>query len=638
MHLHLLTEEHTRRVLDVSPEEFEKIKHPSPSDMHDPFYLKDMRETVNYLYKMKMIQKEDPSKLLVVVPDYDTDGITSAAILAASLSRFGINHRIYAPHSQYGFGLSAKAIDEVMEMYEVDGHKVSMILTADNGITANSAVSYANQLGISVLITDHHLPSETLPDALAIVNPNREDDLYPFKGSAGATVAWKLMMAYAQTCDKEAAEDIGQLIVFAGLANVADFMPILDENRYMVKRAVEYINSIRNLNVVNNDYSIVMNTKYEQYNAVFHGLYDLITLLQQSKDDIRLAKGKKPYPLPDDEEIIGWYLSPLLNASRRVRGTSIEGMVSLIATDHPLRQTAVKTIIHLNEEKSRMRDRVVNALSDDTGQEDVGTVLCANTKGGISGLIAGMIANKSGTPAIVFSYDNPDDKTIIYDTPPKQAYRIGASARSNDFYPLNKIIEHINKQHPNLVAGGGHAAAAGMSIKVSDYDRFVEAFKKASVDVYNETVALIGDVVEVANHITISIASPDRIIARYDVLDSMTGELLTKEHVLNTRTFAQDVMKTIEFHNSLRPFGQAFNGETTFTLEFDDYVTTMNWNPDFWKTFKFNIHGVEVLTFDEKWANQVKESLKHGKMLKASIKLSLNEFRGRVTPQFIISE
>lgn len=637
MHLHLITEEHTRRVLGVSPDAFEKIKHPSPADLHDPFLLKDMRETVNFLHKMKKIQESDPTKLLVVVPDYDTDGITSAAILTASLSRFGIHHRIYAPHARYGFGLSEEAIDEIKESFEVDGYTISMILTADNGISANSAVSYANKLGISVLITDHHLPSKTLPDALTIINPQREDDLYPFKGSAGATIAWKLMMAYAQMYDKEAIADIGRLIVFAGLANVADLMPILDENRYMVKMAVEYINSIRNIKVTNDDYSVIINTPYEQYNAVFYGLYDLVTLLQKSKDDAREAKGKKPYPLPYDEEIISWYIAPLLNASRRVRGSSIEGMVSLIATDHQLRKTAIETIIHLNEEKSKMRDRVVNALKSDM-YDEAGVVLCANTKSGISGLVASKVINHVDAPVIVFSYENPDDKTIIYHHPPKQASRIGASARSNELYPLNKIIDRINERHPNLVSGGGHAAAAGLSIKASDYTTFVQAFKEAAAEVHEETLKQISDVVEITNHITISIVSPEHIVARYHVIDTVTGELLTEEQMLNTHTFAQDVIKTIEFQNSLRPFGKDFEGETKFTLELNHHITNMGWDPDFWKTFKFYMHGVEVLTFDEKLANHVKANLQSDTPITTSVKLSLNEFRGNVTPQFVLSE
>lgn len=195
----------------------------------------------------------------------------------------------------------------------------------------------------------------------------------------------------------------------------------------------------------------------------------------------------------------------------------------------------------------------------------------------------------------------------------------------------------MNELHPNLVSGGGHAAAAGMSIKASDYDTFVKLFKAASADVYKETIETIGDVEELSNHITLSIVAPDRIVARYNIMDGVTGELLTEEHVLNADTFAKDVIQTMEFQDSLRPFGQAFMGETTFSLEFNDFVADMNWNPDFWKTFKFDVHGVEVLTFDEKWANKVKESLKRGESISATIKLSLNEFRGRVTPQFILS-
>lgn len=633
--LHVVTEEHTRRVLGVTPEEFEKVRHVNPSDLHDPFHLKGVRDTANYLRKMKQEQEKDPSKLLIVVPDYDTDGITSAAILTASLSRFGIEHRMYAPHSKFGYGLSSKAIDEIKEMYESDDYKISMILTADNGISSVSAVEYAKKLNISVLVTDHHLPPKEVPDALAIVNPNQEGDMYPFKGNAGATVAWKTMMTYAEMHDKEALEDIGRLIVFAGIANIADFMPILDENRYMAKTAVDYINHIRDIDIGDNHYSAIMNTPFPQYNAVFHGLYDLVTLLQKSKDDAREAKGKKPIPLPYNEEIVSWYLSPMLNAPRRVRNTSIEGMVSLLSTDHELRRLAVETVIHLNEEKSRMRDRVVRALDDN--YDPRGHVLCANTKSGINGLIAGKISRTTGAPAIVFSYENEEDETVIYDEPPKQAHYLGASARSNDFYPLNRIIERINDKQPNMVSGGGHAAAAGMSIKASDYHKFIDMFQEAASEVYDDVADAVMDTETITNHITIMVVSPNHVIARYDVEDSTTGDILKEEMALNTETFASDVMKTIEFQDSLRPFGHKFEGETTFTLQFDESIKNMNWKPDFWKTFKFNLFGAEVLTFDEKWANWVKQQLQDKEPVEAHVKLSLNTFRGVTKPQFILS-
>lgn len=637
MRLQDIVEHQTRSTLDVTNKEFEAIKHPSPSHLHDPYQYKDMRELVGFLHRFKEEQQDDPNKLLVVFPDYDTDGISSAAILTAALSVFEIDHRMYIPIMDEGYGLSVRAVKNMKKNYEVDGLKVSMILTADNGISAFSGIRYAKEQGIPVLVTDHHLGSDELPPALALVNPNQEGDKYPFKGNAGATVAWKAMLAYAESYEPERVHLIQRLIVFAGMANVADVMPILDENRYMVKSAVEHLNDLRKYPYNESmDYSLIMDSGYPQYDAVFHGIYDMVTLLQKDKDDARKERNRGPIPLPDNEEIFGWYLSPLLNAPRRVHGSSIEGMLSLLSSDKPLRHYAVLALIELNKEKSLLRNRVVDALNKETFDNDEAVVVFANTRPGISGLIAGQIQNQNAMPTVVFSYDNPNDPAVIYQGIPHMAnQRISGSARSNPFYPLNRIMDKINELHPNLVSGGGHMAAAGMSIQAKDLELFKRLFKIASNTVHEEVLEE-GDVLSTAgNRVTIDITTPNNIIAHTPVMDG--DEVLDETHNLDSESFFDDITKTMDFQESLRPFGKDFEGETQLRLRFNDIIYDMGWNPEFWKTFKFDIRGVEVLTFDTTWANEVKADLALGKTIEADIKLSLNEFRGNVTPQFIIS-
>lgn len=639
MQLHAITEEQTRIALGVTPEEFDRIRHPSPDHLHSPFGYKDMRELVSYLHRFKQEQDKNPNMLLVVSPDYDTDGITSAAILTASLSRFGINHRIYIPSMNEGYGLSPSMVDKMKSMYEQGDYKVKLILTADNGIRAFDGIRHAKDLGIPVLVTDHHLGADTLPQALALVNPNRPDDLYPFKGNAGATVAWKAMLAYAEMYNKDSLDDIQRLIVFSGIANIADVMPILDENRYMVKSAVEIVNKLLKYRATIGavDYSKVMDTGYPGYDVVFHGLYDLITMLQANKDALRANRNKGPIPLPDNEELFGWYISPLLNAPRRVHGSSLEGMVAFISTDESTRHKAIKALIALNDEKSTLRNRVLTALQD-SDNTPFGTVLCANTRGGISGLIAGQIANQTNLPAVVFSYDNPEDDTILYSTPPKQADRISASARSNPAYPLDVILALMNDIHPDIARGGGHTSAAGFNIQASQYELFVDLFYRV-VPIANQMVMEASEDVQLVpqNHIAIDITHTNQIITKRNVLEN--DNLFVYENTLNPQLFADGVKKTIDFQNGLRPFGQDFAGETSFELIFDSGVYTRDWNPDFWsgQSFKFIIDGVEVLTFDTTWADEVKAQLALGQTIRANIKLSINEFRGRVTPQFILS-
>lgn len=636
MQLNPLVEEQTRRALKVTPDEFEALRSPNPSQLHDPFMYKDMREIIGFLHRFKQEQLADPNLILAVMPDYDTDGISSAVIISAALSAFEINHRMYVPSMSEGYGLSAQIVDNMKEMFETDDLKIKMILTADNGIRAFEGVDRAKEHGIQVLITDHHLGADTLPSALAVVNPNRHDDLYPFKGNSGATVVWKVMLAYARTYDKEKVELIERLIVFAGLSNVADVMPILDENRYMVKRAVEIINAFRKVaySVHDVDYSRLSDTPYPGYNVVFHGLFDLVALLQESKDEERAAQDKGPIPLPTNEELFGWYLSPLLNAPRRVHDTSLEGMLAFLSTNVEVRHQGILALIALNEERKILRDKVIDAL-DNSFTIETGTVICANTRGGISGLVAGKLGNDTGLPAVVFSFNDESDETVIYATPPTKASRISASARSNQMYPLDLIMEKMNEKHPNLVSGGGHTAAAGFSIKASDYKTFVEVFHDVIPDVYAEVSEAISEQVVEKNNIIIDFTEPNKIIAKTNVLED--GELVFPEHILNNQRFAAGALESAKFSDSLRPFGHEFEGQTTYTIVFDDLIHNLGWNPKFWKTFKFQVADVEFLTFDIAWATLVKVKLERGETIKATGELKLNEFRGKVTPQFVLS-
>lgn len=636
MKLYSLVHQQTLRALGITSEELEVLRNPDPSHLHDPFLYKDMRELVGFLHRFKQDQITNPNQLLVVMPDYDTDGIASAAVLTAALSAFEIEHRIYVPSMSEGYGLSARIVDKMKDQYEMDGLEVKMILTADNGIRAFEGVKRAKELGITVLITDHHLGAEDLPEALALVNPNRSDDLYPFKGNAGATVAWKTMLAYATMYDKEKLDMIQRLIVFSGLANIADVMPILDENRYMVKSAVEIVNHMRaqSYSVDTVEYDRIMDTPYPGYNVVFHGLYDLITLLQESKDTERARLNKSPVPLPDNEELFGWYISPLLNAPRRVHDTSLEGMIAFLSTDRDLRHQGIRALITLNKKRGELRDKVLDGM-DGSHTRETGTVMCANTRGGISGLIAGKLSNDTQLPSVVFSHNDEGDTTIIYDTPPKHANRISASARSNQMYPLDMILEAINAKHPGLASGGGHVAAAGFNIKASDYETFVKVFHEVVPMVYDDVAKNMTTKVVPTNDIAIDITTPNSIIVSTN--DVINNELLLQEHSMDASIFADGIKRTVAYQEQLRPFGHEFDGKTRFELVFDDLIYTMSWDPTFWKTFKFKFHGIEVLTFNPQWADQVKRDLDFGHTIRASAELKLNEFRGRVTPQIILS-
>lgn len=633
--LQALVEEQTRHALGMSEEEFAYIKNPNPSQLHDSMYYKDMRELISYLHDFKTQQQLDPNLLLVVDTDYDSDGVMSATILSASLSVFDINYRVYIPSMEEGYGLSVHAIQNMKEQYEHDGYRIGMILTADNGIKAFKAVTYAKHQSIKILITDHHPSGDAIPDALAVVNPNQMKDLYPFKGNAGACVAWKAMLAYAKMYQPQDLVLIDKLIVFAGIANVADVMPILNENRYIVKAAVDIVNTMRKYKILhaNIDYTQVMNTPYVGYNTAFHGLFDILTLVQEQRDALRAEKGKKPILLPDNEELFSWYLSPLFNAPRRVHETCLEAMVPFLISDKEIREYSIHRLIDLNTQKSILRDTVLDAIDDTTIQEQ-GVVLCANTRSGISGLIAGQLSGKTGLPAVIFSHCQPHCNDIIYNTIPQNVEYISASARSNAMYPLDMILEFINEQHPNMVSGGGHAAAAGFTIKAKDYDIFKQIFQIVVPQVHEEMFKLVGTQIVPENKIILDITTPNAIYAEYRTVER--DEILINRQPLNVSTFQDSIFKTFDFQNSLRPFGKDFNGQTVFQLRFDNNVFDMSFNANFWKTFRFIVHGVEVLTFDVAYAPEVLTKLSAKQDVLANIRIAINEFQGRTTPQFIL--
>lgn len=624
---HVILEDQIRRSMNLSPDDFDYVKHPNPTHLHDPRYYKDMWEFCVLLHRYKQKQETDPHFLLMVDGDYDTDGILGAVILAAALEVFGFQYRVYIPSMADGYGLSKEAIDEMKHTYETNGDRIGVILTADNGISAHRGVSYANSLGIDVLVTDHHPGKLPLPKAKALVNPNRPDsDLYPFKGNSGACVAWKTMLAYADAFDKEKKPLIERLIVFAGISNVADVMPLVNENRYTVTAALDIVKDV----LAKTSYRAISGTPYPIYNTTFHALYDIITLLQKQKDDKRKAVKKNPIPLPKNEELFSWYLSPILNAPRRVHDTCFEGLATFLTSDVKTRHVLIQRLLELNEEKSNLRDTVIKELP----KEEIPPVLLINIRKGISGLIAGKLAEQTGNPSIVFSHYDPENPQIIY-RQTENLSRISGSARSSADCPLNLLLEKINSIAPGMVSGGGHATAAGFSIDAKDFHRFRELVTSLIPEVREEVLRETTGPLVPENKLIVTLGT-DTLTAYCPVITD-TKEMGVICESINTDTFASDVKTGIQFLDSLRPFGEGFQAETEIFLQLSPEVLKQQWNPDFWKTFKFQLYGVEVLTFDITWAEQVKKALERKETVLAKVTLKLNEFRGKVTPQWILS-
>ena len=648
--LPLLVKERVLKSMHWSEDDLTNLSHQDRSCLHDPFLYDGMDDLVDRLHSFKLYQAEHPEALIIIDSDYDTDGVNSSVVLSAALDVFNINYRIYIPSMADGYGLSPKAVQDMLAEFGQD--RVHTILTADNGTNAVDGVEEAKKYGIQVLVTDHHLADGDghYADAEVIVNPNKRmkdgsTEPYPFKGNAGATVAWKAMMAYAQKYQPQEEDLIFDLIVFAGIANVADVMPITDENHYMVKKSVEEFERLRSIRdmfgQLENVYTYIKETVYPHYNAAFHGLYDVINLLQQSKDEPRIAAGKKPIPLKMDEELISWYLSPMINAPRRVHDTSKEAMYAFLHLSPEVRYENIQAMIQMNTEKSVLRDRVLK----DVTEKDYGAnsnVLFVNARHGISGLIAGNILEKTGNATIIFSAQTDSEKNVYEGSEFEDRLDIiGASARSTELQPLHTIVSIIKERHPDIVkGGGGHAAAAGYSIAYKHYRRFKELFDQTALEVKNTLLSKIERAIEEGTY-----QEPFRNVITLLTHTGLEDSDETAYHnIWESQTFAEDVLGVIDFQKGLKPFGKGFEAQTHFKFTFvpaELQEDRYRFDGSFWggKSFTLLLNGVKTLTWDTDLADKIKHLVaeKSQEPLTVDITIDENTYNGRTYPQFKIS-
>ncbi len=195
--------------------------------------MKDAQKAVDRILKA-IANKEK----ILIFGDYDVDGITSSALMMICLLPFGADVNFFLPHRvRDGYGISTKIVERAAQ------NNYTLIITVDNGITAFDPATKAKELGVDLIITDHHKPHDHLPDAFAIVNPNQVDCHYPFKSLAGVGVTFKLLSLLYEIKGLPAIKAYELLL----LGTVADVVPLLGENRFWVRHGLNYVNNIESL-------------------------------------------------------------------------------------------------------------------------------------------------------------------------------------------------------------------------------------------------------------------------------------------------------------------------------------------------------------------------------------------------------
>lgn len=372
---------------------------------------------------------------LLVVGDFDADGATSTAVALRALAMMGATDVGYLVPNRFdfGYGLTPELVDVARDM------SPDLIMTVDNGIAALQGVAAANAAGIPVVVTDHHLAGDQLPEALAIVNPNQPGCEFPSKAACGCTVVFYLMLALRAELQRlgafpAGAPNLAVLIDLVALATVADVVPLDRNNRILVEQGLRRIRA-------------------GQAQA---GVRALLQVSGRSAERIIAAD-------------FGFALGPRINAAGRLDDMSL-GIECLLTDDEQKALTIATELDAFNRERRQIEQGMQQealALLDDSAvapQERAGVCLWQeNWHQGVIGILASRIKEKVYRPVIAFaSADNGELK---------------GSARSVPGLHIRDALDLLDRRHPGLIVKfGGHAMAAGLTLRAGVFDEFAQAF------------------------------------------------------------------------------------------------------------------------------------------------------------------
>ena len=413
----------------VGEEAIEKFLHGTTADLYDPMLLKDAVKAAEIL-----CGKTGEKKKIRVIGDYDIDGVCSSYILAACLEKCGAEVSVVIPHRiRDGYGLNEKLIEEAGE----DG--VDTILTCDNGIAAFSQIAYAKELGMTVIVTDHHeVPyevqedesrQEILPPADAVVDPKQGGCPYPYKGICGAVVVYKFMGIYLEKMVREGTVSAGEkdmllqeLLAFAGFATVGDVMELTDENRILVRYGLRQIEQSANL-----------------------GLRALLTVNELTQ------KRLTGYH-------VGFILGPCLNATGRL-DTAARALAMFRTKDQAEAVTIAGELKALNDSRREMTlfgtEQAMEQIENTSLKEDkVLVVFLPDCHESLAGIIAGRIRERYYKPVFVLTRGEEGVK---------------GSGRSIEAYHMYDKMSECKELYTKY---GGHKLAAGVSMPEENVEAF----------------------------------------------------------------------------------------------------------------------------------------------------------------------
>ena len=401
----------------TTPQEAKRFFRPQLADLHDPFLMNDMQEAVDRLNEA-MIRKER----IMVYGDYDVDGCTAVALVYKFLRDYYPNVDYYIPDRyDEGYGVSKKGVEFAAET------GVGLIIVLDCGIKAVEEIAYAKELGIDFIICDHHVPDEELPCAVAILNPKREDNRYPYTDLSGCGVGFKFMQAFAQSNGIEF-NQLHQLLDLCVISIASDIVPIMGENRILA----------------------------------YHGLRIL-----NSKPSVGLKAVCEVCGVGDREVTMNdiiFKIGPRLNASGRMQNGK-EAVQLLVERNYPEALELANLIDQYNDARKdldkQMTEEAIEMAKATPGIDDHRSVVIYNEAWhkGVIGIVASRLTELYYRPAVVLTRS--------------EGIATG-SARSVSGFDVYSAVQHCADLLENF---GGHTYAAGLSLKVEHVEEFKRRFE-----------------------------------------------------------------------------------------------------------------------------------------------------------------
>ena len=394
--------------------------------VHSPWLLKDMDKAVDCI-----VDAVKSGEKIRIIGDYDVDGVTSTYILSKGIGCLGADVSTAIPHRIHdGYGLSDNLVNDAA------ADNIDLIVTCDNGISAKEQIELAGKLGIKVIVTDHHevpfeIDGETkrqiLPEALAVVNPKRDDCGYPFKGICGAMVAYKLICALREKTGASQLDEavMDELMMFAAIGTVCDVMELKDENRIIVREGIKRMAVAPN-----------------------NGLAALMEVNKLSPDKLSCYH-------------LGFVIGPCINATGRL-DTAERALAMLNAKTKAEALVIAVELKALNDSRKNLTAEGIEAAEiyiaeHNLDKKDVWVIFLPEVHESIAGIIAGKIRERYNHPVYILT---------------RGEECIKGSGRSIENYHMQ---EHLTAVGDLLEKYGGHAMAAGLSLKEEN----LEAFERA---------------------------------------------------------------------------------------------------------------------------------------------------------------